>query len=311
MIGHRVNRVMDCGRWMEARLDDYMTRKLASYDEKRRAFRRFLHDIKPTTQVSQLTPAMVLAHLSNIAEEISGDRANRQRGHMTEAWQWGTKYLRLPQDNPFANIEQFAKGEYGEKYVPPETDFWAVYAVAQGTEQVMLSLLYYTACRRGEVHEIAWKDADLEGQKIRLGTRKGRSGSWRYAWIALPDELTVQLKKHKLASKYSQPNDRVITGNQGGYINDWSHLVQKLCRKAHVAEFGYHGIRHMVATKLYKEGHSVAQIQQLLRHESPQTTEIYLRSLGLYQTTEQVITTLVEKKVVSQQVSNTVGDKKK
>jgi integrase len=288
-----------------------MTRKLVTYDEKRRAFRRFLMDIDPAVPVGRLTPAAVLTHLSRIAVEISGDRANRQRGHLTEAWQWGAKYLGLPASNPFEHIDHFAKGEYAEKYVPPEKDFWAIYDIAQDMEKVMLSLLYYTACRRGEVHDIAWKDVDLDGQKIRLGTRKGRSGSWRYAWIAIPDELTVQLNKHKLASKLSQPSDRVITGSRGGYVNDWSHLVQKLCRKAHVPEFGYHGIRHMVATKLWKEGHTVAQIQQLLRHESPQTTEIYLKSLGLYQTTEQVVTTLVEKKRVSHKVSQAVGDPKR
>ncbi len=307
MGAHRANHVTDCGRWLEARLDDYKTRKLASYEEKCRSFRRLLDDIAPITPVGSLTPPMALSHLSRIAEQISGDRANRQRMHLAEAWSWGIRYLNLPQINPFDGITEFAKGKYRKKYVPPEKDFWRVYAAAKGTEQVMLSLLYYTACRRGEVHEITWSDVDLEGKKIRLGTRKGRSGSWRYAWITLPEELVLDLKKHKLLSKYSLPDNRVIAGERGDYINDWSHLVQKLCRKAHVAEFGYHGIRHMVATKLWVEGHTVAQIQQLLRHESPQTTEIYLKSLGLYQTTEQVVTTLVEKKQMGRALSPAVG----
>ncbi len=302
---------MDCGKWLESRLDDYMKRKLNSYADKRRAFRRFFLDIDPATPVSQLSPAMVLTHLSRIAEEISGDRANRQRGHMTEAWKWGVRYLEMPTTNPFEGHEQFAKGKYKDKYVPPERDFWAVHASCIGQERLMLSILYYTGCRRNEAHEIKWEDVDLDGKKIRIGTCKGRAASWRYAWLAIPDELALDLKKHKLATAYDKPTDTVITGKRGGRIDDWSHLVQKLCRQAHVAEFGYHGIRHMVATKLWTEGHTVSQIQQFLRHESPQTTEIYLRSLGLYQTTEPLIDTLVRTKQGESQGESLTGSQKK
>lgn len=291
-----------CGSWLEARLDDYKTRNLASYGEKCLSFSRFLNDVLPATPVGRVTPATILAHLSKIAKKISGDRANRQRIHLAEAWGWGSRYMDLPPRNPFVGIEGFSRGKYKEKYVPPERDFWRVYGAATGKVGLMLSLLYFTACRRSEVHEITWEDVDLEGKKIRLGTRKGRNGSWRYAWITLPNELVVDLKKFKLASRYSQATDRVLTGDKGGYLADWSHLIQKLCRKAHVAEFGYHGIRHMVATKLWSEGHTVAQIQQFLRHESPQTTEIYLRSLGVYQTTEAVVATLVVKKGILQEI---------
>lgn len=48
----------------------------------------------------------------------------------------------------------------------------------------------------------------------------------------------------------------------------------------------------MVAVKLYQAGHTVAEIQTLLRHRSPQTTEIYLRSLGVFQTSEAVVESL-------------------
>lgn len=65
----------------------------------------------------------------------------------------------------------------------------------------------------------------------------------------------------------------------------------------------HHGIRHMVAVKLHRAGHTVSEIQQLLCHESPGATEIYLRSLGVFQTTERVVETLFSGKKVSQKVS--------
>lgn len=40
-------------------------------------------------------------------------------------------------------------------------------------------------------------------------------------------------------------------------------------------------IRHLTATTLYHNGYDVATIQAILRHKSPNTTERYLKTLGL------------------------------
>ena len=62
--------------------------------------------------------------------------------------------------------------------------------------------------------------------------------------------------------------------------------MERLCKKAGVRVFGFHAIRHLTASILYREGQPVAVIQSVLRHKSPQTTTRYLQSLGLKQTQE-------------------------
>ena len=57
--------------------------------------------------------------------------------------------------------------------------------------------------------------------------------------------------------------------------------MRRLCDRAEVKRFGFHGIRHLTATTLYKLGYEVATIQTILRHKSPSTTERYLKNLGL------------------------------
>ena len=55
----------------------------------------------------------------------------------------------------------------------------------------------------------------------------------------------------------------------------------KLCGRAKVKRFGFHAIRHLSASILYSLGYEVAAIQAILRHKSPNTTERYLKSIGL------------------------------
>ena len=48
--------------------------------------------------------------------------------------------------------------------------------------------------------------------------------------------------------------------------------------------FRFHAIRHLTASILYRLGQPVSVIQAILRHKSPNTTALYLKSLGLEET---------------------------
>ena len=55
----------------------------------------------------------------------------------------------------------------------------------------------------------------------------------------------------------------------------------RICKRAGVKPFGFHAVRHLTASILYKKGYEVAIIQAILRHKGPNTTEKYLKTLGL------------------------------
>ena len=57
--------------------------------------------------------------------------------------------------------------------------------------------------------------------------------------------------------------------------------MRRLCDQVKVKRFGFHAIRHLSASILYNLGYEVAVIQAILRHKSANTTDRYLRSLGL------------------------------
>ena len=57
-------------------------------------------------------------------------------------------------------------------------------------------------------------------------------------------------------------------------------LIHSLCRKAGVKQFTYHNLRHWGASKLARENVPLTDIQALLGHTRPTTTDTYLQSLN-------------------------------
>lgn len=282
-----------CGEWLDRRYENCLSRSLGSEGEKKRTFRRFLQDVDPLLPCAQLTQSVVIKHLDRIASEVSGDRANRTRKHLAEAWKWGVQFLGLSGRNPFLDIEDYHKGYSKTLLVPSLSDFWKLVQSCDFRDQVLLRTYYYTAARADELVRFIWDDARLSENLVRLSSRKGRSGQWRHHWLRIPDDLIVDLKKLRLQSGYARPLDLVFCDPiDGGPIKDYDHWMKRRCAAAGVPYFGFKGIRHLVAVELYRAGHPVAEIQRRLRHESPMTTERYLRSLGLEVGAEEVIETL-------------------
>ncbi len=59
------------------------------------------------------------------------------------------------------------------------------------------------------------------------------------------------------------------------------HFMRRLCEKAGVKNFSFHAIRHLSATVQYQKGKTLDWLQRFLRHQSANTTQRYLKSLGL------------------------------
>jgi integrase len=58
-------------------------------------------------------------------------------------------------------------------------------------------------------------------------------------------------------------------------------FMLRRCDRAGVKRFGFHAIRHLTASTLYRAGYPSVVIQQILRHQRATTTNAYLRSRGL------------------------------
>ncbi len=56
--------------------------------------------------------------------------------------------------------------------------------------------------------------------------------------------------------------------------------MERLCAKADVKKYGFHAIRHYVASIIADSGKAtLRQIQTLLWHQRPTTTDLYLKGV--------------------------------
>ncbi|WP_176761403.1 tyrosine-type recombinase/integrase [Desulforhopalus singaporensis] len=252
-----------------------------TYKEKRKSFKELFKVVDPTMPVEEMTTALAMQNSQVQYKNRSGYAANKDRKNLLAAWGWGTKYMSpvlLPKENPFA-IEKMPE-ERSPRYVPSLEDFWKVCDIAQGQDKVMLKACILLAARRGELFRLKLADLDFDNNQVRLWTRKRVGGTWEYDWLPMVTELKDAFKwwldNREVSSEFV-----FVCVDQTDFTREYygepftsrQHLLARLCEKAEVKKFGFHGIRHLAATELYRRGCSVAVIQRILRHTSPNTTE--------------------------------------
>lgn len=286
------------GKWGQEYLDYASKFSAKTYFEKRKAFKEFFGAkdrdgrsiIDLGAPVSTLTAGQVLKALQIQNRNRTGHAANKDRKNLVAAWNWGIKYYNFPKDNPCL-VDKFPAIQH-ERYIPPEQDFWKVYDHTYGQDRVMLATLLYLAARRGEIFQLKWTDLDFEGEKVRLCTRKRREGSLEYDWLPMVSELKRQLLWWRENRTFKDSQHVFVCEDDYNFCNEYygkpfkgrRHFMKRCCEKVGVKPFGFHAIRHLTATILYKMGKPVSVIQNLLRHKHATTTNRYLGSLGLEDT---------------------------
>ncbi len=145
-------------------------------------------------------------------------------------------------------------------------------------DRVILELFYDTAIRRAELKNMLISDMDLEAGYIRINGKGNK-------------DRVVPVNDHvcKLVINYTSAIRPVFLGKNKdtGYLilNRWGNqmsgkgiweIVKRHCRKAGIMKnVSPHTFRHTCATHMLKNGAPIRQLQELLGHESLESTQIY------------------------------------
>ena len=207
--------------------------------------------------------------------------ANRDLKEFKALFAWANRQT-IIQHNPVINLEPYPEEEI-PRYIPPVEDIDRVILAATDWELDFIQTLYHTLGRLSEILRLTWKDVNLAKRTVMLRTRKRKGGQIQSDLVPMSETLYSCLKKRWNERDKSSPY--VFTKPGGGIYtkNDKpiKEMMDKLCRKAGVRKFGFHAIRHHVAMILEDSGKAtLREIQKMLRHNRPTTTDNYLKGLS-------------------------------
>jgi len=145
--------------------------------------------------------------------------------------------------------------------------------------RVVLEILYDTAIRRAEAANIRLTDLDLDAGYIHI---RGKGDKERV--VPMSQKVCDLARNYILAVRSS-----FINGDDPGYLilNRWGHkmdpnsiwaVVKRCSRLAGIKKnVSTHTFRHTCATHMLKNGAPVRHLQEMLGHESLESTQIYTR----------------------------------
>ena len=249
-----------------------------TYRAKARYYRAFLAYAGGDAD-AEVSPETCRKYLLEVRESEGAKNANRHRKDLVALYNWGMRFG-FSTNNPWRMTDRFPEEEF-VRYTPPAGDIEAVLLAASGDDLDLLTVLYYTGGRIGEALRLEWDDVNMEKRWVVLKTRKRRGGELQSDRIAMPDALAKILSRRW---RDRPPGSSLVFCRTDG--SPWSyqskrHLMRDLCVRAGVKRFGFHAIRHHVASILADSGKAtLGQIQRFLRHRRQTTTETYLHELG-------------------------------
>jgi len=283
-----------------------------TYRQKTFVFRTFITFLQEDPAIEDLTPPDFTKYLkarkdaNNLAGLDKDKLANRQKEFLEEysflvrrqgsegnkvanrdlkefkaLFTWANRQT-IIQHNPVVNLESYPEEET-PRYIPSAEDIARVILAATDWELDFIQTVYHTLGRLSEILRLSWKDINLEKRTVTLRTRKRKGGQIQSDLVPMSETLHSCLRKRWNERDKSSPY--VFTKPGGGIYtkNDKriKEMMNKLCKEAGVKKFGFHAIRHHVAMILEDSGKAtLREIQKMLRHKRPTTTDNYLKGLS-------------------------------
>ena len=249
-----------------------------TWRQKAFVYRNFLAFINHDPVVDSISKQIFIKYLKNRKDNDGNCAANRDLKEFKALYNWGVRN-ELFLKNPCVNIVSYPE-DPKVRYVPPADDINRVLMAADREDMDLIMTLYHTAGRTSEVLNMTWEDVNFEQRWVRLWTRKRRGGELQEDKLAMTDTLYDVLKRRwDTRDKTTAYIFHNADGTQLTYIQK-RYTMKKLCRKAGVKVFGFHAIRHHVASILADSGKaSLNQIQKMLRHRRTTTTDKYIKTL--------------------------------
>jgi integrase len=132
----------------------------------------------------------------------------------------------------------------------------------------------HTAMRKGEMLGLEWCRVDLQAGLIHLQARHTKTAKRR----SIPmnaEARTAIMGRFRFRAQYCPGSPWVFAHADGTRIGDVKRAFVSACRRAGIADFRVHDLRHTCAAWLVSAGVPLVEVRDLLGHKSIAMTERY------------------------------------
>jgi integrase len=257
-------------------------------------------------------------------EKLENPTLDKFRRVMALVYQHGQIYGLIPRTqeaNPLNFVRQSTLGSYEAFVLTPEETLRILREIEEQDVRTLVLLIASTGLRISEALALTWRDVDWPGQKIyvRQAWTQGQFGRPKSKASKAPVPLAPLLARYlqewheqtpyggsedfvfpSMKLKGKQPRTASIivedylrpaaarAGVLSSHINKEGELVEDDPRR-----FGFHNLRHSIASLLVNSGEAPKIAQSLLRHSDLKTT------LGLYVHTDSAATLAAQERVLA------------
>jgi site-specific recombinase XerD len=172
--------------------------------------------------------------------------------------------------NPARSTRHRREDNSRVRYLTPEEDVKLRKVIAEDWPEHMpeLDLALHTGLRLSEMYGLDCQDVDLARRLLLV--RRGKNGEARYARLN-----SVALRALDEFRKRSDGTGPVIRNLAGEPLAGPRYWFEKAVRKAGLADFHWHDLRHTFASRLTMAGVGLRAVQDALGHKSVAMTVRY------------------------------------
>ena len=228
-------------------------------------------------------------------ENLENPTVDKIRRVMNLVFKHGQTYGLIPRTeeaNPMKFVRVKTQSEYEAKIITPEQGFKILTAMPQ-PESTLTMLIAASGLRISECLGLQWADVDYDSQQIFVRRSwTGKVGKPKSAASKAPVPMVPLLagfiRQWQKETTYGQAMDWVFASTRlkGKRPRVANMLVEDYLRPAAVkagvlkegekVRFGFHNLRHSLASFLVRKGTDAKTVQAMLRHSDVTTT------LGIY-----------------------------
>ena len=175
----------------------------------------------------------------------------------------------LAERNPCWKIQLLPENNARDRILSPgELERLLIHLPRQAA--MVVQFAYLTGMRAGEIFQLTWDKVDLTNRVIRLEAKDTKTAEPRVVFLC---DQAYDILKESGKVRFLEHN-RVFTYMEKP-LNKIKKALPNACRKAEIADFRFHDLRHTFNTNMRKAGVDQSVIMKLTGHKTPSMFQRY------------------------------------